>query len=286
MSRKIIALLLMTALSLLFCGQAFAADDAPGQENRDTPVRVAMLQYPNFIDYDENGKPAGFSCDYLDEIAKYTGWTYEYIPVSFSDAQKMLENGELDIMTGTQYTEERAARYDYGAVSMASDANVLCVPAANTDYCYNDYSALEGKTIGVMTASIRRQQLAEIMEKEGVSVHFQEFDTDEEEKAALRDGTVAAVLMTTLRCTPEYRIIASSSASEVYFTCNPHDPAIKAGIDMAQQEILDTDPYYNLRLMEEHYGGVPRAHAFSDEERDSGTRGAHHGGGVAGSEAR
>ena len=230
-------------------------------------IRVAMLQYPNFIDYDQDGNPSGYACDYLDEIAKYTGWTYEYVPVSFKDAQKMLEEGQLDIIPGTQYTQERAQLYDYGEVSMLMDSNVLCVPADNTDYYYNDFKALEGKNIGVMTGSIRKEQFAQVLDNEGVSVNFIEFDTNDEEKAALEAGNVSAILMSMLRCTEDYRIIASTNPTDVYFTCNPNDQSIKEELDNAQQEILSTNPYYGLQLAEEHYGNVPRAYAFTDEER-------------------
>ena len=259
----LMAISFITVLSMPVSAQT--TDD--GKDTRQETVRVAMLRYPNFIDYDEYGNPSGFSCDYLDEIARYTGWTYEYIPVSFKEAQKMLEEGTLDIIPGTQYTEERAARYDYCKTSMVVDSNVLCVPVDNMDYYYNDFKALEGKNIGVMTGSIRKEQFSKILDEAGVSVNFVEFDTDAEEKAALKDGTVCAILMTMLRCTSDYRIIASTNPTDVYFTCNPKNSSIKEGIDEAQQEILSENPYYGLQLAQKHYGSVPRAYAFSEEER-------------------
>ena len=262
-------LVFLTGSMMPICAQTTGTNvaNAPDTAAQQQPVRVAMLRYPNFIDYDEYGNPSGFSCDYLNKIAKYTGWIYEYVPVSFKEAQKMLEDGTLDIIPGTQYTEERAALYDYCETAMVLDSNVLCVPADNRDFYYNDFKALEGKSIGVMTGSIRKEQFAKVLDQEGVSVNFVEFDTDAQEKAALKDGSVCAILMTMLRCTSDYRIIASTNPTEVYFTCNPQNPSIKAGIDAAQQEILSSNPYFALQLAQKHYGSVPRAYAFSAEER-------------------
>lgn len=254
----------VTAISMPAYAQK--ADDSTDEKHET--VRVAMLQYPNFIDYDAYGNPSGFSCDYLDEIARYTGWTYEYVPVSFKEAQKMLEEGTLDIIPGTQYTEERAAKYDFCKTSMTVDSNVLCVPVDNRDYYYNDFKALEGKSIGVMTGSIRKEQFSKILDEAGVSVNFVEFDTDAEEKAALKSGRVCAILMTMLRCTSDYRIIASTNPTDVYFTTNPMNPSIREKVDAAQQEILSQNPYYGLQLAQKHYGSVPRAYAFSEEERE------------------
>ena len=72
-SAFLIAVFLIIGISVPVYAQT-VEDNTDSQQKK---VRVAMLQYPNFIDYDENGKASGFSCDYLDEIAKYTGWTYE-----------------------------------------------------------------------------------------------------------------------------------------------------------------------------------------------------------------
>lgn len=268
MIRRITVFLMIITFMTAIAVPVYSQTEDNTTDTKHKTVRVAMLQYPNFIDYDEYGKPSGFSCDYLNEIARYTGWTYEYVPASFKEAQKMLEEGTLDIIPGTQYTEERAARYDYCKTSMVVDSNVLCVPVDNMDFYYNDFKALEGKNIGVMTGSIRKEQFAKILDEAGVSANFVEFDTDAEEKEALKSGSVCAILMTMLRCTSDYRIIASTNPTDVYFTCNPKDPSIKEGIDAAQQEILSKNPYYGLQLAQKHYGNVPRAYAFSDEERE------------------
>lgn len=268
MIRRITVFLMIITFMTAIVVPVYSQTEDNAADTRHKTVRVAMLQYPNFIDYDEYGKPSGFSCDYLNEIARYTGWTYEYVKVSFKEAQKMLEDGTLDIIPGTQYTEERAARYNYSKTSMVVDSNVLCVPVDNMDFYYNDFKALEGKSIGVMTGSVRKEQFAKVLDEAGVSANFVEFDTDAEEKEALKSGSVCAILMTMLRCTSDYRIIASTNPTDVYFTCNPKDSSIKEGIDAAQQEILSTNPYYGLQLAQKHYGSVPRAYAFSDEERE------------------
>ena len=231
-------------------------------------VRVAMLEYPNFMNYDSDGNPTGFACDYLDKIAEYTGWEYEYVPMSFAESQSALAAGEVDIVPGSQYTKERAALYDYGKNSMTTDSNVLCVKADNTDFYYNDYAALEDRKIGYLSGTIRAQQLQNVLDEHQVAVEMCEFSNNADEVAALNAGQVDAILMASMRCTSDYRIIVSFNPSDVYFTCNPNDASIKQGIDDAQDEILSVDPYFNMELYEKHYGDIPKAYAFSVEERE------------------
>ena len=258
--KKTISVFLMAILCLVYTVPCFATEESP-------KIKVAMLEYPNFMDWNEDGDPSGFACDYLTKISRYTGWDYEYISMSFSDAEKALEKGEIDILPGSQYTKERASRYAYGEYSMTSNSNVLCVEAENNDYYYNDYASFQGMKIGVLDGSVRYAQLQALLKEKNVSVLFYPYQTDEEQKQALLDGDVDAILMASTRCTADYKIIASANPADVYFTCNPLNPTIKQELDEAQEQILSENPYYNYKLYEKYYGNIPIAYAFTEEER-------------------
>ena len=67
---------------------ANAADDA-------RTVRVGYTVHPGFIDEEDNGTYTGLGVDYLNEIAKYTGWNYVYIKGSRTElAQKLQDAGK------------------------------------------------------------------------------------------------------------------------------------------------------------------------------------------------
>ncbi|MDD3165284.1 MAG: transporter substrate-binding domain-containing protein [Oscillospiraceae bacterium] len=259
--KKAISAFLILILCLTCAVPCFAAKSAR------TKIKVAMLEYPNFMDWDENGNPAGLACDYLNKIAQYTGWDYTYLSMSFADAERALEKGEIDILPGSQYTKARAARYAYGAYSMATNSNVLCVKADNNAYYYNDYPSFQGMKVGVLDGSVRYAQLQALLEEKNVSVVFRRYQTDDAQKQALADGDVDAILMASTRCTADYKIIASASPADVYFTCNPLDPTIQQDLDAAQGQILSENPYYNYKLYEKYYGNIPTAYAFTEEER-------------------
>ena len=54
-----------------------------------------------------NGVRSGYSYEYQQEVAANTGWTYEYVTGDWLDLMKMLENGELDLLSCVSYTEDR-----------------------------------------------------------------------------------------------------------------------------------------------------------------------------------
>ncbi len=258
--KKLVLVTLVLFISLMGAAPCLAVATSP-------KIKVAMLEYPNYIDWDENGDPWGFACDYLNKISSYTGWEYEYIPLSFTEAETALEKGEIDLLPGSQYTEERNERYDYGQYSMTSNANVLCVELEDNRYYFNDYASFQGMKIGVLDGSVRASQLQALLDEKKVTVTFCPFETDDQQKEALNAGEVDAILMASTRCTSDYKIISSSNPAEVYFTCNPLNPAIKEGLDAAQEQILSQNPYYNEKLYEKYYGSIPTAYAFTEEER-------------------
>ncbi|MGN0587157.1 MAG: transporter substrate-binding domain-containing protein [Oscillospiraceae bacterium] len=258
--RNILCVFLACLFTLYVLPMAAYADEGK-------TVRVAMLEYPNYISTGDDGEPYGYACEYLDEIANYTGWTYEYVPVTFSEALEMLEKGEIDIVPGSQYTPERAEKYDYSDLAMGVGGTVICVPADCDKYAYNDFTGFSDMKIAALQGSARIQQTKDIFAENGVSADIIPYPTDADAKKAVADGEADALLMSSIRCEENYKIIADISYTPLYFTVNPHDRSIKNGIDYAQQQIHFYSPYYENELNEKYYGSVMSGVVFTAAER-------------------
>ena len=55
------------------------------QQNIPAGFRIPFPEAEGFTMIDENGKRSGLVVDYLYEIAKYTGWSYEFIDTDAND---------------------------------------------------------------------------------------------------------------------------------------------------------------------------------------------------------
>ena len=71
-------------------------------------VRVGYLNYPGYQEGEGDEPKSGYGYEYLQQIAYYAGWEYEYVNGSFNELLEMLKNGEIDIMGDLSYTAERA----------------------------------------------------------------------------------------------------------------------------------------------------------------------------------
>ena len=107
----------------------------------------------NGIFEDENGKPYGYAVEYMEAFAKHTGWEFEWVPYSWEKCLLALEQGEVDLMVMTRYTEGRRERFLYSSLSMGYNHAVLFTDP-HSDIYYQDHHAFEGKRIGVAGGTV------------------------------------------------------------------------------------------------------------------------------------
>ena len=69
---------------------ALGASRPAGSSGAGRVVRVAFPYSPGLSEIDRYGRRTGLLVDYLNEIAKYTNWEYEYISVDVEPQPHLL----------------------------------------------------------------------------------------------------------------------------------------------------------------------------------------------------
>ena len=73
---------------------------------------------------------------------------------SFTDLLQMLKDGQIDMMSNVSYSDERARDILYSSIPMGTESYYIFVSPDNTKITAEDYSSLNGMTIGVAQGSI------------------------------------------------------------------------------------------------------------------------------------
>lgn len=103
------------------------------EEGNRKVIRVGYPAQEGFTDIDGNGNYSGYTYEYLQEIAKYTNWEYEYVTLEgslddqLSQMLVMLKNGEIDIMGAMNYSESLAEIFEYPEYSYGTAYKTLSV---------------------------------------------------------------------------------------------------------------------------------------------------------------
>ena len=145
---RVILSMLLVILAVLFAATGVSAD-----RGEKKILRVGDIGYEGFIDKQADGTYEGYGVSYLNRIARYTGWKYEYVSGTWEEILDMLERGEIDLICTAQKTPERMERFDFSDVSIGSEKTVLYTSAENEDVFYQDYGQMNGKTVAMLEGS-------------------------------------------------------------------------------------------------------------------------------------
>ena len=132
-TRKRVLFPLLFLLSFIFLLStplaAFARDTGAVKRT----VRVAFPVMEGLMDFDKYGNRTGYTYEYLEEIAQYTGWDYEFVEAEgdinerLTTLMDMVEEGSVDLMGDTLFMEKLNEVYDYSAYHYGQGETVLQV---------------------------------------------------------------------------------------------------------------------------------------------------------------
>ena len=99
---------------------SFAASEKKTEQTDKRVVKVGFLETPGICEKDKCGNYTGLTPDYLNEIAKYTNWEYEYVPTTPDTFIQDLADGKYDVLGGAYYAKELEPYFAYPKYSMGS----------------------------------------------------------------------------------------------------------------------------------------------------------------------
>ena len=265
-SRFIIAVLcVLFFVASLIPSQAYGDDEV---ETTDNVVRVGWYETP-FNTTDQFGRKSGYAYEYQRKIAAYTGWEYEYVEGSWSELLQKLVNGEIDLMSDVSYTNERAEKMLYPALSMGTEAYYIFISANNTEISADDYADLAGKRIGVTEDSIQQRFLIEWAEKHGMDFEIVPVTTSEEESIQMvLDGKLDAfATLDAYGNSNDIEPVCKIGSSDFYFAVNKDRPDLLKELDEALNHIQDANLYYNQQLNAKYIMGTSASQYLTSNEK-------------------
>lgn len=252
----VVLLALILALSL--CGQTGAAGAGTGEEGR--VVKVAYPLQSGLTDIDPQGDYCGYTYEYLEEIAQYTGWRYEFVVAedgsdeSTAALMDQVACGEIDLMGSMLYSEELGERFDY-AESYGLIETVLQVP----DHCagHTVINSQVPQTIRIAVTSLTGSAIDELdryCEMNLIQPELVLCADRTEQVAAVEQGRADLLLNVSLDDQEGIYTIARFAPKPFYFVMGKNsDPALMEELNLALLSIEQSDPYFSTSLYEEYF---------------------------------
>ena len=247
MFKRLATLLLALIFSVAFIIPIGVYAQEENQE-QEKVIRVGWHEAPYFIT-DQHGRRSGYSYEYLRKIASYTGWKYEYVTGSWSDLLQMLKNGEIDLMSNISFTEERARDLLYTSQPMGTEAYYIFVSPENAAIISEDYTALNGKTVGVTEGAIQTGMFRRWAEMHDIRVNLVEIKASGEEALRMLGGQLDAFITMDIHGNPENAVpVCKIGASDFFFAISKSRPELLGELDAAMNRIQSENKYFNQQL--------------------------------------
>ena len=249
MRKSVCAMLCLLLLLSVVLPVKAAAETAPVKV-----VRVGSFE-DTFNYCNEKGARKGYGYELLQTLSGYTGWQFEYVTCDWSDCFEKLENGEIDIMGGISYTEDRAEEMLFSDEPMGEEKYYLYADLSRADISASDFKILDGKKIGVVMGTEPEVMLTEWEEKHGIKTQHVNISNNEDVKQKLVNHEIDCFVSLEESYWAELGIstITRVGKSSIYYVLNKDRPDLKEELDNAMHALDEEAPFYTADLCKKYF---------------------------------
>ena len=249
MRKSVCALLSLLLLLSVVLPVKAAAETAPVKI-----VRVGSFE-DTFNFCNEKGARKGYGYELLQTLSGYTGWQFEYVTCDWSDCFEKLENGEIDIMGGISYTEDRAEEMLFSDEPMGEEKYYLYADLSRADISASNIKTLNGKKVGVLMGTEPEVMLTEWEEKHGIKTEHVNISNNEDVKQKLANHEIDCFVSLEESLWAELGIstITRVGKSGIYYALNKDRPDLKEELDNAMRALDEAAPFYTAELYKKYF---------------------------------
>ena len=243
----LMTMLLLTALLPL---SASAAETVSQHER----VRVGFFAMDGYHMMDEDGNRSGYGYDFLRLMARYWDVDYEYVGYdkSWEEMQQMLIDGEIDMVTSARRTPEREELFDFSR-PIGTNNGILTVRSDNSTIVEGKYSTYDGMRVALLRGNSRNDEFAEYARTKGFTYKSVYFDSAEEIAEALQNGTVDAIVTSSLRKMNNERILEKFGSSDFYVIVKKGNTELLNKINYAIDQMNAAEGSWKTTLYNKNY---------------------------------
>ncbi|MBQ1330261.1 MAG: transporter substrate-binding domain-containing protein, partial [Desulfovibrio sp.] len=205
----------------------------------------------------------GYAYEYYRKLAEYTGWKYKYVYGTFGELYEKLLKGEIDLLAGLAWSEERKGRVGYPETPMGSEIYSL-VKHENDESISAEPSTLSGRKIGVLDSAVAGS-LAKYLALHGVKAKIVTFK-DYTALYEAFDGGLVDVLAAEgdgAYGRKQAEVLCAFGASDYYLCTSIARPELLDELNSAQTRLQADEPHYLHSLRMKYYPISISSRAFS-----------------------
>lgn len=260
--RKCFILTLLSVFLFIAINNNAYADEESGKV-----VKVGYYENENFQEGASAGAvKSGYAYEYYQKLATYNGWKYEYIYGSWSEIYDAFVNGDIDLIAGLGYSEERLDIMNYPNYPMGYESYYLFI-RGNDSSISVDSSTLNGKKIGTISGLLEKS-IREWLHNNSIEAQIIIYDDVNDRDQALADGEVDAIIGEGASVGSKKNIVPLLKIKNVdMYVCVAKERLdLVKDLNMAQEYLDSKEPYYLNDLSKKYFSKNALSSQVSAEE--------------------
>lgn len=233
----------------------------------ESKVRVGWFESEGYFEKDRKGNLIGFGIDYMNAIASYTGWEYEFVEGTREECLEMLQTGAIDIMSPVRND------MDLENAKMSSEVigesyGYIYKLGNNFRVSYEEYSKFDRLIIGIEKGTgIEKEVMAYCAKNDFSFYDIVYFDTMDEMKKELAGKKIDAIVADSYVNIENLKVIGRFSNGRITFAVS--DDTLWTELNQAMENIKLDNPAFTEDLRNRYFSESSQTNLeYSLEERN------------------
>ena len=238
-----------------------------GSSIEDSKVRVGWFESEGYFEKDRDGNLIGFGIDYLNAIASYTGWEYEFVEGTREECLAMLQTGAVDIVSPVRIDME-LENAKMSSEVIGESYGYIYKLGNNFRVSYEEYSKFHRLIIGIEKGTGIEKEIAAYCAKNDFTFYdIVYFDTMDEMKKELAGKKIDAIVADSYVNIENLKVIGRFSNGRVTFAVS--DDALWKDLNQAIENIKLDNPSYTEDLRKRYFSESSQTNLeYSLDERN------------------
>ncbi|MEG0919688.1 MAG: transporter substrate-binding domain-containing protein [Anaerovoracaceae bacterium] len=266
-------------LAVVVCCAVFANPAMAKKENTKEETQKVRICFPNQDGLSEVSKDkvyGGYTFDYANKIAQYTGWDIEYVTFEEMDLNEelmesmaMVKSGEADMIGGMLENDQLEKMYEYPDRHYGLAYTTFGVAENNVNIDSTNYMRKKVLKVALIkSATTRNEEVFTFLKNQNINYEKVWVKNIKEQVNAVKDGRADVLAKTNLSFYSGIRDIAKFAARPFYFAATKGRTDLTKEIDKAIAKISSAYPEYQKDLSEEYFGKLTAGFEVYKEEQE------------------
>lgn len=245
-----VSILLVLTLSFGWTTPVSATENQTAEQ---TVIRVGYTEKGQMIQ--TNGYQfSGYGFSYLQMLAAYTGWQYEFVPVREDSRIQDLKNGTIDLLCDVSEDEAGISQLILSKEACSMHYALLCAKEDDDSVYFNEYEAMDGKRIAVNKSRRMERMLEDFSQDAQISYTPVYCSSFSEMERAIDEGRADLLVSSNQRDLTGYKYVAKMGLRDQFFATSSEHPEIMEQLDFADRQMKIKQPFIIAVLYETYYG--------------------------------